>query len=49
MYTDEDLNYAIEKRIFSAESVDEFRQALSILKNSPASDEENFRNQRVLC
>ena len=43
MYTDEDLNFAVEKKIFSAESVEEFRAVLSSLKNSPSIDEENFR------
>jgi hypothetical protein len=43
MYTDEDLNFAVEKGIFSTESVEEFREALSFVKKSPSVDEENFR------
>ena len=43
MYTDEDLDFAVKKEIFSAASVKEFREALSVLKNSPSADEENFR------
>jgi len=43
MYTDEDLEFAVEKGIFTKESVTEFRTHLSSLKNIPAVDEENFR------
>jgi hypothetical protein len=43
MYTDEDLNYAVEKGVFTASSVEEFRSLLSMSKNSPSVDEENFR------
>lgn len=43
MYTDEDLNYAVEKGIFTASSVEDFRKLLSLSKNSPSVDEENFR------
>ncbi len=43
MYTDEDLNYAVKKGVFSAKSVDAFRLLLSEQKNAPAVDEENFK------
>ena len=43
MYTDEDLNLAIEKKIFSAGSVEAFRSMMSSTHGSPAVDEENFR------
>lgn len=43
MYTNEDLNYAIERGIFSEKAVDEFRAELSSIKNVPIVDEENFR------
>ncbi|MGK0498909.1 MAG: hypothetical protein ACJAYG_000540 [Oceanicoccus sp.] len=43
MYTDEDLNLAVEKKIFSNSSATEFRQLISTLRDSPAVDEENFR------
>lgn len=43
MYTDEDLNLAIDKGIFTGSSVKEFRALISSLNNSPSVDEENFR------
>ncbi len=43
MYTDEDLNYAIDKGVFSKSSVHDFRVLLAKSKNSPSVDEENFR------
>jgi len=43
MYTDEDLNYAVEEGIFTDASVNDFRKLLSTSKNSPSVDEENFR------
>jgi uncharacterized membrane protein YfcA len=43
MYTNEDLNYAIERGIFSEKAVNEFRVELSSIKNLPIVDEENFR------
>ncbi len=43
MYTDEDLDYAVKKGIFTGESVGEFRAQLSSTKNTPSVDEENFR------
>jgi hypothetical protein len=43
MYTDEDLNYAVEKGVFTVSSVEEFRSLLSMSKFSPSVDEENFR------
>ena len=51
MYTDEDLNSAVDKGIFTASSVDEFRREQDLIKqqaNQPATkatsvDEENIR------
>lgn len=43
MYTDEDLNTAVEKGIFTKESVETFRQQLSKEKHTTAVDEESFR------
>lgn len=43
MYTDEDLNYAVEKGVFTGSSVEEFRSLLASLRNSPSVDEENFK------
>lgn len=43
MYTDEDLDIAVDKGIFTAKSVEEFRSLQSSSKNSPSVDEENFR------
>ncbi|MBJ7539355.1 hypothetical protein [Marinomonas transparens] len=43
MYTDEDLNTAIEKGIFTKSSVVEFRRLIAGLNGSPSVDEENFK------
>ena len=43
MYTNKDLNDAIEKGIFTQSAVDEFRLSVSKEKNTPLVDEENFR------
>jgi len=43
MYSEDDLNLAIEKEIFTEAAVNEFRQEISKIKNSPSVDEENFR------
>ena len=43
MYSDEDLNLAVKKGIFTETAVDEFRSSISAIKNSPSVDEENFR------
>ena len=43
MYTDEDLNTAVESGIFSQNSVEAFREQVSQLQNTVAVDEENFR------
>jgi hypothetical protein len=43
MYSDEDLNLAVEKGIFTDSSVEQFRHLLSTERNSPAVDEENFK------
>jgi hypothetical protein len=43
MYTDEDLNLAVDKGIFTGSSIKEFRALVSSLNNSPSVDEENFR------
>ena len=43
MYTDEDLDNAVEKGVFSEASVAEFRSSIAEATSSPAADEENFR------
>ena len=43
MYTDEDLDSAVEKGIFSEASVAEFRSSIVEATSSPVADEENFR------
>lgn len=43
MYTDEDLNVAVEKGIFSADAIRQFRHLHSTIKNAPAADQENFK------
>lgn len=43
MYTDEDLDNAVEKGIFSETSVAEFRSSIAEATSSPVADEENFR------
>lgn len=43
MYTDEDLEIAVKKGIFSADSVDEFRNDYLLRRNTHTADEENFR------
>lgn len=43
MYTDEDLNLAVKKGVFTDTSVEEFRNLVSSLNHSPSVDEENFR------
>lgn len=43
MYTDEDLNYAIKKGVFTEDSVKAFRNLVSSLQSSPSADEENFK------
>lgn len=43
MYTDDDLNLAIEKKIFTQVAVDAFRDSMSLAKNTPIVDEENFK------
>jgi len=43
MYSDEDLNLAVKSGIFPQASVDDFRKSVSLLKNAPSADEENFR------
>jgi hypothetical protein len=43
MYTDEDLNLAVDKGVFTDESVEEFRKLQTSLKSTPSVDEENFR------
>jgi len=43
MYTDEDLNLAVEKGIFTDASVKAFRHFLATQNNSAAVDEENFK------
>ncbi len=43
MYTDEDLNLAVEKGIFTDLSVKAFRDLLASQKNTSSVDEENFK------
>ncbi|WP_017221585.1 hypothetical protein [Moritella dasanensis] len=43
MYTDEDLNNAVDKGIFTASSVDEFRREQVLSKQVTVADEENIR------
>ena len=43
MYTNEDLNLAVKKGIFSESAVAEFRQFIASTKHSPSVDEENFK------
>lgn len=43
MYTDEDLNNAVSKGIFSDTSVQDFRSYVESTNNTHAVDEENFR------
>ena len=43
MYSDEELNDAVKKGIFSASAVHEFRQHIARDRNIPQVDEENFR------
>lgn len=43
MYTDEDLELAVKKGIFSADAVSAFRNEIALEKNTPIVDEENFR------
>ena len=43
MYTDEDLNNAVDKGIFTASSVDEFRRDQLLSKRVTIADEENIR------
>ena len=43
MYTEEDLNEAVGKGIFSDDSVNQFRLHIAAQKNTTIADEENFR------
>jgi len=43
MYTDEDLNLAVDRGVFSQSSVDGFRTLMETSKHSSSVDEENFR------
>lgn len=43
MYTDEDLNNAVNKDIFSQSSVNEFREYMAEINHTNTVDEENFR------
>ena len=43
MYTDEDLNRAVDDGIFTALAVEQFRDGVSTSKNTSLVDEENFR------
>ena len=41
MYTDEDLNLAVDKGVFTTSSVDAFRHLVSAERNTSSVDEEN--------
>ena len=43
MYSNEDLNSAINDGIFTQDNVDKFRESVSLKRKSPSVDEENFR------
>lgn len=43
MYTDEDLNTAVDSGVFTQQAVDNFRKQVAQLRNTVAVDEENFR------
>ncbi|QUX96434.1 hypothetical protein C0J08_13945 [Marinomonas sp. CT5] len=43
MYSDEDLNLAVKQGVFSAASVEAFRELVASSKDTSAVDEENFR------
>jgi hypothetical protein len=43
VYTEEDLNLAVDKGIFTKASVEEFRRFISLSRSSPSADEENFK------
>lgn len=43
MYTDEDLNTAVDSGVFTQQAVDNFRNQVAQLQNTVAVDEENFR------
>lgn len=43
MYSDEDLDLAVKKGVFTATSVDEFRELVASSKETSVVDEENFR------
>ncbi len=43
MYTDEDLNNAVSEKIFTRESVEQFRLMFAESRETPLVDEENFR------
>jgi hypothetical protein len=43
MYSDEDLNLAIEKKIFTSVSVNEFRKTISEINNTSLEDQESFQ------
>ena len=43
MYTDEDLNLAVQQNIFSQQAVSDFREHINRVRSSHAVDEENFR------
>ncbi len=43
MYTDDDLNSAVEKGVFTPEAVAKFRNEIALSQKSTSIDEENFR------
>lgn len=43
MYSNEDLNLAVDQKIFTQDSVDKFRKFMANSRNTSTVDEENFR------
>lgn len=43
MYSNDDLNSAVEAGVFSSETAEQFRQHVAAQRNTPTADEENFR------
>ncbi len=43
MYTDDDLNQAVDNGIFTAPAVEQFRAAMSANRQAPLTNEENFK------
>lgn len=43
MYSNDDLDFAVKKGIFTETAVDEFRESILLSKKTSAADEENFK------